>query len=91
MQCWLALHRHLCCFQAKEAARHPWFREYPYPKKVSEMPPCPTVEPLGLSVAGGVGGGLRRSVPVAVAGASKSGSVAVIGKIGKPSHGAGGI
>jgi hypothetical protein len=55
-------------FQAREAVRHPWFREYPYPKKPSEMPACP------------VGGALPSVRAPVIAGATK-GSVAVIGRI----------
>lgn len=56
--------------QAKEAARHPWFREFPYPKAIADMPACPTVEPSGLG-----------AMAARAAAAPSQSNAAVIGRI----------
>jgi hypothetical protein len=45
------------CLQAQEALRHPYLREYPPPKRIEDMPPCPFVAYGPGEVPPGVGGG----------------------------------
>jgi hypothetical protein len=66
-----AVHVHFVVVQAREALRHPWLREYPPPKRVEDMPPCPFVAygpgevPPGVGVArAGAGAGAGAGGPL---------------------------